>query len=81
MTVAVLGIGGVGGLVAARTGAICVASERTANAIEDEGLTLVHDGLTSVAHPPTVVRLEERVDLLVVAVKAPALEAARGQGS
>ena len=73
---AVLGIGGVGGLIAARTGALCVASERTAAAIGESGLRLVHDGRTVVTHPETVPRLEEPVPLLVIAVKAPALRSA-----
>ncbi len=42
--VAVLGLGGVGGLVAARTGAICVGTERSVAAIRSNGLTLVHGG-------------------------------------
>ena len=71
--VAVLGVGGVGGVIAARTGALCIAGERTATAIREGGLTLVHRGRTTVTHPQTVERLERPVSLLVVAVKAPAL--------
>ena len=42
--IAVLGPGGVGGVIAARTGAVCVGTERTVGAIEAGGLVLVHDG-------------------------------------
>lgn len=73
---AVLGPGGVGGLVAARTGAVCVGTERSVEAIRALGLTLVHDGAQTVTHPRAVTRLEEPVSLLVVAVKAHDLEAA-----
>ena len=68
--VAVLGMGGVGGMVAVRTGALCVGSERTVAAIRASGLTLVHGETTTVAHPEAVERLETPVGLLVVAVKA-----------
>lgn len=68
--VAVLGLGGIGGMLAARTGAICVGTERTVEAIRTTGLTLVHAERTTVAHPVAVERLEQPVSLLVVAVKA-----------
>ena len=68
--VAVLGIGGVGGMLAVRTGALCVGTERTVAAIRGSGLTLVHGETTTVAHPEAVERLETPVGLLVVAVKA-----------
>ena len=68
--VAVLGMGGVGGMVAVRTGALCVGSERAVAAIRASGLTLVHGETTTVAHPDAVERLETPVGLLVVAVKA-----------
>ena len=68
--VAVLGIGGVGGVLAVRTGALCVGTERTVAAIRDSGLALVHGEATAVAHPEAVERLETPVGLLVVAVKA-----------
>jgi 2-dehydropantoate 2-reductase len=73
---AVLGVGGIGGMVAARTGAICVGTARTVAAIRARGLTLTHDGLTTVVHPQAVERLEQPVSLLVVAVKAYDLDAA-----
>ena len=74
--VAVLGLGGIGGVLAARTGALAVGTERTVAVIRDRGLTLVHDGLTSVAHPEATTRLEQPVALLAVAVKAYDLESA-----
>ncbi len=74
--VAVLGLGGVGGMLAARTGALCVGTERTVSAIRDRGLTLAHGAHTDVARPEAVERLDRPVSLLVVAVKAYDLEAA-----
>jgi 2-dehydropantoate 2-reductase len=68
--IAVLGPGGIGGMVAARTGAICIGTERTVAAIRTNGLTLVHGDTTAVTHPKAVERLEVPVSLLVVAVKA-----------
>lgn len=68
--VAVLGLGGVGGLVAARTGAICVGTERSVAAIRSNGLTLIHGATTTTARPEAVERLEQPVALLVIAVKA-----------
>ena len=49
--IAVLGPGGIGGMLAARTGAICVGTERTVAAIRAAGLTLVHGERTIVTHP------------------------------
>lgn len=74
--VAVLGIGAVGGMLAARTGALAVGTPRTVAAVRDRGLRLVHDGETTVTRADAVERLERPVSLLVVAVKAHALEAA-----
>ena len=74
--IAVLGVGGVGGMVAVRTGAICVGTGRTVGAIRGSGLTLVHGETTTVARPEAVERLETPVGLLVVAVKAYDLSAA-----
>ena len=73
---AVLGLGGVGGALAARTGALCVGTEGTVGAIRARGLTLVHGAETTVVHPETTTRLEQPVALLVVAVKAYDLDAA-----
>jgi 2-dehydropantoate 2-reductase len=74
--VAILGPGGIGGMLAARTGALCVGTERTVEAIRGSGLTLVHDGVTTVARPEALTRLDRPVSLLVVAVKAYALQEA-----
>jgi 2-dehydropantoate 2-reductase len=74
--IAVLGIGGVGGMVAARTGAVCVGTERTVNAIRARGLTLTQGDVTTVVHPDAVTRLDRPIALLVVAVKAYDLDAA-----
>jgi 2-dehydropantoate 2-reductase len=73
---AALGIGGIGGMLAARTGALCVGTERSVVAIRERGLTLVHDGATTVTRPRAVERLERPVSLLVVCVKAYDLDAA-----
>lgn len=74
--VAVLGLGGIGGMLAARTGAICVGTERSVAAIRAEGLTLEHDGATTTVRPEAVVRLERPVSLLAVCVKAYDLDSA-----
>jgi 2-dehydropantoate 2-reductase len=72
--IAVLGPGGIGGMLAARTGAVCVGTKRTVEVIQATGLTLVHGETTTVAHPAAIERLEQPVSLLVVAVKAYDLE-------
>jgi 2-dehydropantoate 2-reductase len=74
--VAVLGLGGIGGVLAARTGALAVGTERTVAVIRERGLTLVDGGQTTVAHPEATTRLEQPVALLAVAVKAYDLESA-----
>jgi 2-dehydropantoate 2-reductase len=74
--VAVLGLGGIGGMLVARTGALGVGTEGTVEAIAASGLTLVHAGTTTVTRPEVVARLDRPVSLLVVAVKAYALEKA-----
>ncbi|HEY3969774.1 MAG TPA: 2-dehydropantoate 2-reductase [Solirubrobacteraceae bacterium] len=82
MSVAVLGPGGVGGLVAGaldRAGApvTVVARAATAEAISGRGLSvssvLLGDFL---AHPPATARLEQPVDFLIVATKAAGLREA-----
>ncbi|HEY1316265.1 MAG TPA: 2-dehydropantoate 2-reductase [Gaiella sp.] len=73
---AVLGLGGIGGLLAARTGALCVGTDRTVAAIGERGLTLVEGDATTVARPEATTRLDRPVGLLVVAVKAYDLDAA-----
>lgn len=74
--IAVLGLGGIGGMLAARTGALCIGTERSVRAIRERGLTLKHAGSTIVAHPEARDRLEHPVSLLVVCVKAYDLDAA-----
>ncbi len=83
--VAVLGPGGVGGLVAgalARTRArvVVVARESTAAAISEEGLRVSSVLLGDfTAHPRAVARLDEPVDVLIVATKAAGLRDALGR--
>ncbi len=82
MNVAVLGPGGVGGLVAAalhRSGAqvTVVAREETAAVIAENGLRVRSETLGEwVARPGVVARLDSPVDVLVVATKATGLAAA-----
>lgn len=80
-TVAVLGPGGVGGALAVRLAlagqrVICVARPETAAAIARDGLALELPGETLASAPEAVERLEEPADVLLVAVKAFALEEA-----
>lgn len=82
MRVAVLGPGGVGGLVAAalvRAGlsTTVVAHEATVAAIAERGLRLSSLRLGElVVHPAATARLDDDVDVLVVATRARELEAA-----
>ena len=82
MSIAVLGPGGVGGFVAgalARAGepVTVVAREETAARIARDGLRVQSIRLGEfVVHPPAVAVLEAPAEVLVVAVKAPALAAA-----
>ena len=81
MTVAVLGPGAVGGVLAVGLAAsgqdvVCVARPETAAAIRREGLTLVHDDGELSVRPEAVEALEEPVELLLVGVKAMQLEPA-----
>jgi 2-dehydropantoate 2-reductase len=78
-TVAVLGPGAVGGVFAvplalAGFRVICVARAETAEAIRHDGLTLVRRGEELRSRPEAVEELDEPVDVLLVTVKAPALE-------
>jgi 2-dehydropantoate 2-reductase len=80
MTIAVLGPGGVGGLVAgaldrAGQSVTVVASESTARVIDEQGLRVSSVRLGEfVAHPRALGRLQEPIDVLVVATKAIGLE-------
>lgn len=82
MEIAVLGPGGVGGLVAgalARAGesVVVVARESTAQIVSEHGLRVSSTMLGDfVSHPRAVARLEEPVDALIVATKASGLAAA-----
>jgi 2-dehydropantoate 2-reductase len=82
MSIAILGPGGVGGLLAGaldRAGAnvIVVARESTAAAISEHGLRVQSVTLGEfVAHPRVLARLGEPVDVLIVATKAAGLSAA-----
>jgi 2-dehydropantoate 2-reductase len=85
MKVAVLGAGAVGGVLAVglmRAGVpvVCVARPDTANLITSEGLTLRRGRQeTETVRPEATSQLRERVDLLLVTVKAPALDDALGR--
>ena len=79
MTVAILGPGAVGGvlavgLVRAGVRVICVARPDTADLIASQGLSLRHGQGSETVHPDTTSELLEPVELLLVTVKAPALE-------
>jgi 2-dehydropantoate 2-reductase len=80
--IAVLGPGGVGGLIAgllerAGTPVVVVAREETAEAISARGLHVNSVSFGEfVARPQALARLEEPVDVLIVATKASGLRAA-----
>jgi 2-dehydropantoate 2-reductase len=80
-TVGVLGPGAVGGALAVHlslggTRVVCVARRQTAEAIQRHGLTLELGENDATVHPDAVEQLGEPVDLLLVTVKATALERA-----
>lgn len=84
MTVAVLGPGAVGGvlavgLVRAGVRVICVARPDTAELIMSQGLSLRHGSEVETVRPEATAELREPVDLLLVTVKAPALADALGR--
>jgi 2-dehydropantoate 2-reductase len=85
MSNAVLGPGGVGGLIAgllerAGTPVVVVAREATAEAISERGLRVDSVSFGEfVTYPRAVARLEEPVDVLIVATKASGLESALGR--
>lgn len=77
--VAILGPGAVGGMLAVRLAqtdadVICVTRPDAAAAIRSEGLTLRHGQSVASARPEAVEALREPVDLLLITVKAPALD-------
>jgi 2-dehydropantoate 2-reductase len=81
VTVAVLGPGAVGGVLAVRlvqagVRVICIARPDTAELIMSQGLSLRHGREVESARPEVVTELREPVDLLLVTVKAPALDGA-----
>jgi 2-dehydropantoate 2-reductase len=78
MRVGILGPGAVGGALAVRlvrsaTPVVCVASAEGVEKLRSSGLTLEAPDGTYVARPEATELLAERVSLLLVAVKAPAL--------
>jgi 2-dehydropantoate 2-reductase len=82
MNIAVLGPGGVGGLIAGLlerdgTPVVVVAREATAETISERGLRVDSVSFGEfVAYPRAVARLQEPVDVLIVATKASGLQAA-----
>jgi 2-dehydropantoate 2-reductase len=81
VTVAVLGPGAVGGVLAvgfadAGVRVVCIARPDTANVIASEGLSLRQGQTVRSARPEVVTELREAVDLLLVTVKAPSLDEA-----
>jgi 2-dehydropantoate 2-reductase len=82
MNIAVLGPGGVGGLIAGLlerdgTPVFVVAREATAETISERGLRVDSVSFGEfVTHPRAVARLQEPVDVLIVATKASGLQAA-----
>jgi 2-dehydropantoate 2-reductase len=81
VTVAVLGPGAVGGvltvgLVEAGIDVVCIARPATAAVIRSEGLSLRQGEKVHTVRPQVVTELSEQVELLLVTVKAPALDEA-----
>ena len=81
MTVAVLGPGAVGGVLAAGflqggVDVVCIARPATAELIRSEGLSLRQGENVQVVWPRVATELREPVELLLVTVKAPALDEA-----
>lgn len=77
--VGILGPGAVGGVIAVgleRAGVpvVCVARPSTADVISSDGLTLRHGDDVETVRPRVATELREPVELLLVTVKAPALE-------
>src|SRR6266849_1052903 len=82
VTFAILGPGGVGGLIGGaleRAGeqVVIVARESTAELIGSQGLRINSVTLGDfIAHPRAAVALDRPADVLIVATKAPAMEGA-----
>jgi 2-dehydropantoate 2-reductase len=79
VTVAVLGPGAVGGVLAAGflaggVDVVCVARPATAAVLRSEGLSLRQGEKVQTVRPAVETELREPVELLVVTVKAPALD-------
>ena len=79
MKVAVLGPGAVGGVltigfIQGGVDVVCVARPATAEVIRSEGLSLRRGDEEHVVRPEVTTQLQEPVELLLVTVKAPALE-------
>jgi 2-dehydropantoate 2-reductase len=84
VTVAILGPGAVGGVLAnglVRAGlrVVCIARPDTAAVIRSEGLSLRQGQTVQTVRPEAVTELEEPVELLFVTVKAPSLDEALGR--
>jgi 2-dehydropantoate 2-reductase len=81
VTVAVLGPGAVGGVLAvgfmdSGVDVVCIARPATATAIRSDGLTLKRAETVETARPRAETELRDPVELLLVTVKAPALDEA-----
>jgi 2-dehydropantoate 2-reductase len=81
VTVAVLGPGAVGGVLTvgfmdAGADVVCIARPDTAAVLTSEGLSLRQGQRVQAVRPRVVTELDEAVELLLVTVKAPALEEA-----
>jgi len=81
VTVAVLGPGAVGGVLAvgfmdSGVDVVCIARPATATAIRSDGLTLKRAETVKIARPRAETELCDPVELLLVTVKAPALDEA-----
>jgi 2-dehydropantoate 2-reductase len=81
VTVAVLGPGAVGGVLAvgfmdSGVDVVCIARPATATAIRSDGLTLKRAETVKTARPRAETELRDPVELLLVTVKAPALDEA-----
>jgi 2-dehydropantoate 2-reductase len=79
VTVAVLGPGAVGGVLAvgfadAGVDVVCIARPATAEVIKSDGLTLKRGVSAKTARPRVVTELRDPVELLLVTVKTPALD-------